>query len=392
MWPSPRPFRSERTTIANSASTLSGSATARTTPSVSSRAVGPRAHGDERHLARVVDLRQPRQLAARQLAARARRSAGAGPRGASCSTKARCCASSSGRIGRSTIASPCQSIGLRQLGGIGRDREAGGAGRPGRARRARARRARSRRRRRPSSGLMSSSASSRQVGQHLRQRDQHVADRIEPRRRMVAVAGQQAGDAGARDELAGQRRGSAAAARSPGRRSPRPRCRPGRTAAPGRTPGRRWRRRSAPARSGRRTIGCTVKPVDAAPAAARRATRASICGGGACAARSSSRRSRRDAADIGLVADVGREDLQRDRKAELARRRGRRGGRRRRRRRVAHDRDAVGLQHRLGLGFAEHRRGPSASAASTIARAAAVRGGAFSLAAGASSSSSWLRR
>src|SRR4029079_4012119 len=32
--------------------------------------VGIRAHGDERHLPRVVDLRQARELAARQLAAR----------------------------------------------------------------------------------------------------------------------------------------------------------------------------------------------------------------------------------------------------------------------------------------------------------------------------------
>ena len=55
--------------IANSASMLSGSATARTTPSVSPCPSGQRAHGDERHFARVVDLRQPRQLAARQLPA-----------------------------------------------------------------------------------------------------------------------------------------------------------------------------------------------------------------------------------------------------------------------------------------------------------------------------------
>ena len=56
--------------IANSASTLSGSPTARDDAERLVAAVGARAHGDERHLARIVDLRQPRQLAARQLAAR----------------------------------------------------------------------------------------------------------------------------------------------------------------------------------------------------------------------------------------------------------------------------------------------------------------------------------
>jgi hypothetical protein len=45
----------------------------------------------------------------------------------------------------------------------------------------------------------------RQIGQHLRHRDQHVADGIDGGRGMIAVAGEQLGDARARGQLAGQR-------------------------------------------------------------------------------------------------------------------------------------------------------------------------------------------
>jgi hypothetical protein len=43
-----------------------------------------------------------------------------------------------------------------------------------------------------------------QIGKHLREGDQDVADRIEPRRGMVAEAGEQPGDPGARHQLAGE--------------------------------------------------------------------------------------------------------------------------------------------------------------------------------------------
>ena len=61
----------------------------------------------------------------------------------------------------------------------------------------------------------------------------------------------------------GRRRapGRAAAGRAPGRRSPPPPCRRGRTRPRGRRSGRRPARRSARARWPVRTIGCTVKPV-----------------------------------------------------------------------------------------------------------------------------------
>ena len=215
------------------------------------------ASGDERHLARVVDLRQARQLAARQLAARAEEAQPhvLGLRAAS--TKARCCGSSSGRIGRSSerlarATAPSPPV-----------RPGTGGSRSVRRPRWRSRLTRTR----ASSAITPSwSAQQRvdvelgelgQVGQHLRHRDQHVADGVEVGRRMVAIAGQQLGDARARRPARAPARGSAAAARSRGRPAPRRRCRPGRTAAPGRTPGRRWRRRSAPA------------PAAARPSAAR---------------------------------------------------------------------------------------------------------------------------
>ena len=43
----------------------------------------------------------------------------------------------------------------------------------------------------------------RQVGQHLRQRDHHVADGVQLRRRMITVAGQQLRDARVGDDVRG---------------------------------------------------------------------------------------------------------------------------------------------------------------------------------------------
>ena len=54
--------------MAKSATALSGSATARTSPSERSTAIGIALDGHQRHFAVVVDLREARQLRARQLA------------------------------------------------------------------------------------------------------------------------------------------------------------------------------------------------------------------------------------------------------------------------------------------------------------------------------------
>ena len=171
--------------------------------------------------------------------------------------------SSSGRIGRTQqlLAVAIDDLGL-ELDRIGPDRE---------ARRPLLRRRRLRTTMRASSAITpSSSASSGLMSSSAISAGRRAAATAGSARR--AIASRSAGGAVAVARAAAGRRacgsisiarparGSAAAAPARGRRSLRPRCRPGRTAAPGRTPGRRRRRRSARCACGRSTIGCTVKP------------------------------------------------------------------------------------------------------------------------------------
>jgi hypothetical protein len=234
---------------------------ARTTPRVCSVAVGPGRGGDEGHLARVVDLGQARQLAALH-GAPAVEHAHAHVLGSRCCRNSRCCASSSGRIGRSVRCGPLPFDASLQLGRVGADGEVQRTSRRCALRRMRASSAIA-----PSkltiSGLMSSSANLGHVGQQLRHRHQHG---VQTALRPAAGVSRQppaAWPRGCVPPARGPAVRSAAAGRWRGRPSPRPPCRPGRTGSPGQTPGRCWRRRSALAHACARTMACTVKPSTA---------------------------------------------------------------------------------------------------------------------------------
>ena len=102
---------------------------------------------------------------------------------------------------------------------------------------------------------------------------------------------------------------------------------------------------------GRLIMGCTTKPSMRAPGAAVQTL--------SCMARAASQHFRlrteieHHAADIALVGDLARQDLQRHRKADARRGMSRLTGIEHDFRR--HDRNAIGGQHALGLGLGQHR-------------------------------------
>ena len=276
---------------------------------------------------------------------------------------------------------------------VGADREPRSAPASPVARPRCARRARSRPSSSASSGLMSSSATSGRSATSCDSLTSVSGDRVEIRRRPVAVAAEQPGDPRAGDQLARRAR-----MLSGGRPIARSRDHLDRRAALAEEHDRAERgvvgdaERSAPAPRGRWTICCTVKPSIARRGRTPARTVASISRGGRLdrLGRARGRGATPPTSDLWVMSGdrifsaTGHADL-------AARRRPPRPGRRRSR--VSHDRDAVGGEHRLGLRLGQHaaarrrapwrsRRGPRRG------RARDCRGPAG----GVSSRSSWLRR
>ena len=306
------------------------------------------AHRDEGHLARIVDLREPRQLAARQLAARAEEAqAQIFGRDTFDERTVLRLVFRADRPQRDRLTVPVDA--LHQLGRVRRDREMR------RARRLAGAHAQPRIEREHAVGIGPERVDVelgefRQIDEHLRDRDQHIGDRIERHRQPVAVAREQLRDARARDHLAREhavhrRQRDRAVGEHLDRRAAVPEqqhraeqrvdARADDQLVRLRPHGHRLHREAGEAGLGLRLADAREHRLDLG-------TQHRVVG-----------EVQAHTAHVGLVADVGREDLQRDRVAEALRRRHRGigGGCGRERR---HDRDAVGLQHRLGFEFAHH--------------------------------------